>query len=584
MPGPEYEGGGGGSDPEDEEFPEYVRGGMKGTKFATVQSLEKAFSNIKPLPSDWLEKCIWAPTVDNELPPGWETRLSDTGRAYYVDHNTRTTTFKHPGPNPTALPDDLDEHELERKSTAARKHFAKDLRQAEDGDARMQSNVSASFSTSFSTRNKFNGILKFPAGDFMYKERSMMWKLKASAQGDPISTADLAKHFLQGNGVCVQDSDLAITLFEQAIKAANTDTFGMSQAQKVWLDNQLVLAQTDAAERMRDELLSYTAGDQQKMVAACYHELWLADMAGNDAAAEALFAKLQAQCQAEITKLGKITRSRQRAIKLSTDFQRHINTIASFEDDNCHPLVERWVSDPNQLFAIKAHEEERKQHPKKKKKVKAKMSSNKELREKEYIRRTRQAFHFASPAIHTILEDMLHVFNNTPSPTDLGVSANTFPRTLETSDQIEGAAVFAKLKFGELKSEARMFAKVVEYYFDKSKEFAPFARYVIDVDRCTFEFTSSYAMGLFYAYLAADPRIEVVRVKNKLTDASIPEEVQTNILINARVVIAERAYIFEIQLTFTDFLVIKKALHKFYKGARAAVALDLFDYGPNFLA
>ena len=30
------------------------------------------------------------------LPPGWESRVSPNGRIYYVDHNTRTTTWERP--------------------------------------------------------------------------------------------------------------------------------------------------------------------------------------------------------------------------------------------------------------------------------------------------------------------------------------------------------------------------------------------------------------------------------------------------------------------------------------------------------
>ena len=32
------------------------------------------------------------------LPPGWERRLTPAGRPYYVDHNTRTTHWELPGP------------------------------------------------------------------------------------------------------------------------------------------------------------------------------------------------------------------------------------------------------------------------------------------------------------------------------------------------------------------------------------------------------------------------------------------------------------------------------------------------------
>ncbi|XP_065912323.1 E3 ubiquitin-protein ligase NEDD4-like [Dysidea avara] len=35
-------------------------------------------------------------TNDDTLPPGWEKRVSRTGREFFVDHNTRTTTWSHP--------------------------------------------------------------------------------------------------------------------------------------------------------------------------------------------------------------------------------------------------------------------------------------------------------------------------------------------------------------------------------------------------------------------------------------------------------------------------------------------------------
>jgi len=40
-------------------------------------------------------------TVDNQgpLPPGWERRVDHLGRTYYVDHNSRTTTWNRPSPN-----------------------------------------------------------------------------------------------------------------------------------------------------------------------------------------------------------------------------------------------------------------------------------------------------------------------------------------------------------------------------------------------------------------------------------------------------------------------------------------------------
>lgn len=37
------------------------------------------------------------------LPPGWERRVDNLGRTYYVDHNTRTTTWTRPSYIPTIL-------------------------------------------------------------------------------------------------------------------------------------------------------------------------------------------------------------------------------------------------------------------------------------------------------------------------------------------------------------------------------------------------------------------------------------------------------------------------------------------------
>lgn len=35
---------------------------------------------------------------EEALPTGWEMRLTDDGRQYFVDHNTRQTTFQDPRP------------------------------------------------------------------------------------------------------------------------------------------------------------------------------------------------------------------------------------------------------------------------------------------------------------------------------------------------------------------------------------------------------------------------------------------------------------------------------------------------------
>ncbi|CAF4209435.1 unnamed protein product, partial [Rotaria magnacalcarata] len=37
-----------------------------------------------------------ASSTTQPLPPGWEERQDALGRTYYVDHNTRTTTWTRP--------------------------------------------------------------------------------------------------------------------------------------------------------------------------------------------------------------------------------------------------------------------------------------------------------------------------------------------------------------------------------------------------------------------------------------------------------------------------------------------------------
>jgi len=42
-----------------------------------------------------------APATEEPLPPGWEMRYDQYGRRYYVDHNTRSTTWERPQPLPS---------------------------------------------------------------------------------------------------------------------------------------------------------------------------------------------------------------------------------------------------------------------------------------------------------------------------------------------------------------------------------------------------------------------------------------------------------------------------------------------------
>ncbi|KAH9489759.1 hypothetical protein Btru_036669 [Bulinus truncatus] len=47
-----------------------------------------------------------APVSNEPLPPGWELRTDQHGRPYYVDHNTRTTTWERPQPLPRGYVND----------------------------------------------------------------------------------------------------------------------------------------------------------------------------------------------------------------------------------------------------------------------------------------------------------------------------------------------------------------------------------------------------------------------------------------------------------------------------------------------
>ena len=53
------------------------------------------------------------------LPPGWEARHTEDGRVYYVCHNSRTTTWTHPGQDLGPLPQGWEK----RKATDGRTFF-----------------------------------------------------------------------------------------------------------------------------------------------------------------------------------------------------------------------------------------------------------------------------------------------------------------------------------------------------------------------------------------------------------------------------------------------------------------------------
>ena len=65
------------------------------------------------------------------LPVGWERRwTADKGRRYYLDHNTRTTTWEPPAGAKSFLPSE--DPVLERKGSEVEEHYAKDQHKSED--------------------------------------------------------------------------------------------------------------------------------------------------------------------------------------------------------------------------------------------------------------------------------------------------------------------------------------------------------------------------------------------------------------------------------------------------------------------
>lgn len=47
--------------------------------------------------------CTEDESEDEQLPNGWERSTSKDGTKYYIDHNTRTTTWQHPSHDPAPL-------------------------------------------------------------------------------------------------------------------------------------------------------------------------------------------------------------------------------------------------------------------------------------------------------------------------------------------------------------------------------------------------------------------------------------------------------------------------------------------------
>ncbi|KDR73441.1 hypothetical protein GALMADRAFT_141934 [Galerina marginata CBS 339.88] len=89
------------------------------------------------------------PNVDQygPLPPGWERRIDPLGRTYYVDHNTRTTTWNRPSASAAVNNSTQDSETNAARDQHSRRILADDLLEANNPSYRA-SNVPAAPATS----------------------------------------------------------------------------------------------------------------------------------------------------------------------------------------------------------------------------------------------------------------------------------------------------------------------------------------------------------------------------------------------------------------------------------------------------
>ncbi|XP_063780114.1 NEDD4-like E3 ubiquitin-protein ligase WWP1 [Pseudophryne corroboree] len=90
--------------------PEYVKPRQSSVNASVDPVRPQSINTAEPLPPGWEQRkdphgrtyyvdhntrtTTWE--RPQPLPPGWERRVDDRGRVYYVDHNTRTTTWQRP--------------------------------------------------------------------------------------------------------------------------------------------------------------------------------------------------------------------------------------------------------------------------------------------------------------------------------------------------------------------------------------------------------------------------------------------------------------------------------------------------------
>ncbi|GLB35336.1 putative ubiquitin-protein ligase [Lyophyllum shimeji] len=127
------------------------------------------------------------PNVDQygPLPPGWERRIDPLGRTYYVDHNTRTTTWNRPSPSATVNNNTQDNETNAARDQHSRRILADDLLEANNPSYRsssiqgstsaQQTTAAAATPAAISTGNTTAGTGSLPNG----------WEERYTPEGRP---------------------------------------------------------------------------------------------------------------------------------------------------------------------------------------------------------------------------------------------------------------------------------------------------------------------------------------------------------------------------------------------------------------
>ncbi|PVU89203.1 hypothetical protein BB561_005490 [Smittium simulii] len=93
-------------------LPNNIPSSLSNSEQPSAVTNDEALTNVASSSSDPSNNPISSNSISEDLPSGWEQRMDHLGRIYYVDHNSRTTTWKKPTApaaslqQPRFLPDD----------------------------------------------------------------------------------------------------------------------------------------------------------------------------------------------------------------------------------------------------------------------------------------------------------------------------------------------------------------------------------------------------------------------------------------------------------------------------------------------